>query len=100
MFGTSIFLIACAYMDCNHIILAVIFLTLTNALYPGKVPGWETCLLSIAPAYTGTVGAMSRFAGQIGAVLAPAVVSAVTIEVKNFFNVFNRTSIMLCITSF
>lgn len=94
MFGTSIFLIACAYMDCNHPILAVIFLTLANTVFSGIVPGWATCLLSIAPAYTGIVGAMSRFAGQLGAVLAPYVVSVITVEVNKKFLFFTETSVM------
>jgi len=79
-FGVAAFLIATAYMDYTHTALAVAFVTIANGLFSCQVPGFLTSLVCIAPLYSGMVNAVSRFCGQVGSVIAPYVVGAITVD--------------------
>jgi len=79
-FISGALLIACGYMDCGHIALAVFFLTAANFMSSGQVTGYFTSVVCIAPAYTGLVNAFTRFSGQVASVIAPYIVGSITVE--------------------
>jgi len=79
-FVAGIFLVACGYVKCGQTALAVFFLTVSIFTASGQITGYFTSLVCIAPAYTGLINAFGRASGQVGSVIAPYIVGAITVE--------------------
>ncbi|CDW52218.1 inorganic phosphate cotransporter [Trichuris trichiura] len=75
-FGAGSFLLALSLVDCQHSAEAIAFMIMANALISGAVPGFMTSTLSVAPNYSGTVSSISKYHGQVAAVIAPYFVGA------------------------
>jgi len=99
-FVAGALLIACGYMDCGQIPLAVFFLTAANFVSSGQVTGYFTSLVCIAPAYTGLVNAFARLSGQVASVIAPHIVGALTVKgtAGEWMIVYYITSAALIVT--
>uniref|UniRef100_A0A914E1B5 Uncharacterized protein n=1 Tax=Acrobeloides nanus TaxID=290746 RepID=A0A914E1B5_9BILA len=61
-FGTSIVLVCMAlFLDCTKPGLALIILILYGIFFAGCMPGAFTAMLSLAPAFTGTIASIENF---------------------------------------
>ncbi|KHJ42293.1 hypothetical protein D918_07632 [Trichuris suis] len=75
-FGAGSFLLALSLVDCQHSAEAIAFMIMANALISGAVPGFMTSTLSVAPNYSGTVSSISKYHGQVAAVITPYFIGA------------------------
>uniref|UniRef100_A0A914DRM3 Major facilitator superfamily (MFS) profile domain-containing protein n=1 Tax=Acrobeloides nanus TaxID=290746 RepID=A0A914DRM3_9BILA len=74
-FGTSAVTLCLAlFVDCTRPELALILLILFGFCFAGFVPGIYTALLSIAPAFTGTLTSLYTFVGMSAKIITPTVV--------------------------
>lgn len=77
-FGSGLCFIGLSFVTCVHQFLAISLLCLLCFCLAGTICGAMTSLVSIAPTYSGTVNSYSRVTSQLGAVLSPYLVGAIT----------------------
>jgi MFS family permease len=64
-------------VDCSNPSLALILLGVQGACLAGMVPGVMTSMLSLAPAYSGTLSSLCMTIGMTGSIVAPIFVGHV-----------------------
>ncbi|TKR82491.1 hypothetical protein L596_016211 [Steinernema carpocapsae] len=62
------------FVDCQTPTLALLFLALFGAGMGAAIPGFTTSLLSVAPAYTGTLVSLGMVFGMIANIAAPTII--------------------------
>uniref|UniRef100_A0A1I7Y1H8 MFS domain-containing protein n=1 Tax=Steinernema glaseri TaxID=37863 RepID=A0A1I7Y1H8_9BILA len=77
-FGTAAALIGIAtFVDCTTPTLALLLLALFGVSFGGGIPGFTTSLLSVAPAYTGTLVSLGMVFGMLANIAAPTVIGLI-----------------------
>ncbi|KAK0405711.1 hypothetical protein QR680_018152 [Steinernema hermaphroditum] len=77
-FGTAAALVGLAtFIDCTTPTLAILFLALFGVSFGGGIPGFTTSLLSVAPAYTGTLVSLGMVFGMIANIAAPTIIGLI-----------------------
>uniref|UniRef100_A0A914D6W8 Major facilitator superfamily (MFS) profile domain-containing protein n=1 Tax=Acrobeloides nanus TaxID=290746 RepID=A0A914D6W8_9BILA len=79
-FGTSAVLICMAiFLDCTRQGLALILLVLFGICFSGFMPGAFTAMISIAPAYTGTIASIGSGSTVLAKILTPTIIGLVNV---------------------
>lgn len=82
-FGTSAVLICMAiFLDCTRQGLALILLVLFGICFSGFMPGAFTAMISIAPAYTGTIASIGSGSTVLAKILTPTIIGLVNVTVR------------------
>lgn len=89
---TVTFLCLAFFVDCTRVGLAVTLMCIYGIGFSAAVSGFYTCLLSLAPSFTGTISSVSMFFGIIGRLLAP--------DLVGFFRVYVRFCLKLLVLKF
>ncbi|GMS86031.1 hypothetical protein PENTCL1PPCAC_8206, partial [Pristionchus entomophagus] len=80
-FGTAIMLVCLGlFPSCHRPWLAAVFMFIYGLVFSGQICGFFTSLISIAPAYTGTVSSMSMVIGEMASIAATNTVAAITYQ--------------------
>ncbi|GMR45313.1 hypothetical protein PMAYCL1PPCAC_15508, partial [Pristionchus mayeri] len=79
-FGTCISFLGLALLpSCDRPWIALVCGFLFGFSYSGGICGFFTCMMTVAPAYSGTITSLSMVFGQLGNALAPTSVSFVSL---------------------
>ncbi|KAK5984721.1 hypothetical protein GCK32_001539 [Trichostrongylus colubriformis] len=93
-FGSATMLIALATLpDCEHPYIALPLLALYGAFFSAGICGFFTCILCIAPPFSGTTTSISMVFGMLGNISGPLMLGVVS--KMGFVNKW-MTSFMLC----
>ncbi|GMR38836.1 hypothetical protein PMAYCL1PPCAC_09031, partial [Pristionchus mayeri] len=80
-FGTAILLVCMAlFPSCHRPWLAAVILFFYGIFFAGGICGFFTSLISIAPAYAGTLTSISMGCGQLASIIATSTVAAITYQ--------------------
>ncbi|PIO68923.1 hypothetical protein TELCIR_09274 [Teladorsagia circumcincta] len=91
-FGSATMLIALATLpDCEHPYIALPLLALYGAFFSAGICGFFTCILCIAPPFTGTTTSISMVFGMLGNISGPLMLGVVSKLVESFSS-FQRFS--------
>ena len=81
-FGAALGLLLVSFDDCHHYIIAVLLICFATACSSFYTAGFQTSLVTIAPAYAGVVSSFTRITAATGAISGPLVVGMVTSHVS------------------
>ncbi|VDO39045.1 unnamed protein product [Haemonchus placei] len=78
-FGSAIMLIALASLpDCEHPYVALPLLALYGMFFSGGICGFFTCILCIAPPFSGTTTSIAMVFGMLGNISGPLLLGVVS----------------------
>lgn len=72
------------FVDCTRESLALVLVTLFGVFYAGFMPGAFTAMISVAPAFTGTIASIASGISVLTKIIAPTIVGLFDNGVNNF----------------